>query len=77
MRCLSSNTDFFELADQLKVVKKMFDFIGNSEADRNLWIVGSSPTMTMKRKQLQAFLEAVFRGFSFLSLKVKYSESRN
>jgi uncharacterized protein YgbK (DUF1537 family) len=75
MRCLSSNTDFFGLADQLKVVKKMFDFIGNSEADRNLWIVGSSPTMT--RKQLQALLKAVFPGFSFLSLKSKYSESRN
>jgi len=48
-----------------------------NESFRNFWIVGSSPTMTMKRKQLQAKLEAVFHGLSFLSLKVKYSESRN
>jgi hypothetical protein len=39
--------------------------MGNFEAVRNLWIVGSSPTMTMKRKQLQALLEAVFPGLSF------------
>jgi hypothetical protein len=31
----------------------------------NLWIVGSSPAMTMKRKQLQAKIEAVFTGLSF------------
>jgi hypothetical protein len=36
-----------------------------AESVRNLWIVGSSPTMTMKRKQLQAKLEAVFTGLSF------------
>jgi hypothetical protein len=29
------------------------------------WIIGSSPIMTMKRKQLQALLEAVFPGLSF------------
>jgi hypothetical protein len=31
-----------------------------SDDARNLWIIGSSPIMTMKRKQLQAKLEAVF-----------------
>jgi len=35
------------------------------EGVRNRWIVGSGPTMTMKRKQLQASLEAVFPGLSF------------
>jgi hypothetical protein len=36
-----------------------------NEVVLNLWIVGSSPTMTMKRKQLQVLLEAVFPGLSF------------
>ncbi|MGB8263225.1 MAG: hypothetical protein WCF70_04925 [Dehalococcoidales bacterium] len=37
----------------------------DSENVRNLWIAGSTPKMTMKRKPLQALLEAVFAILSF------------
>jgi hypothetical protein len=37
----------------------------NTETVENLWIVGLSPTMTMKGKQLQAMLKAVSHGLSF------------